>query len=96
MEITTREKGSLVAVPRSLPVLHDALRRSVLELIANASHTEASVLCKILRNLRTIFMKVVRIFYLVNLFKSPRFQLDVKYMCYQTELQIPLVLIHIS
>jgi len=56
---------------------------SVLELIAYASHAEASVLCKILRKLRIIFMKIVRAFYIVNVFMSPRFQLNVKCTFYQ-------------
>ena len=58
---TTREKRVLFAFPPALPVLHNALRISVLELKANASHAEASVLCNILRNITTIFMKFFRL-----------------------------------
>jgi len=58
---TTRKKRVLVAFPPAPPVLHDALRMSVLELKDNASHAEARVLCKILRNITTIFMKFFRL-----------------------------------
>ena len=38
------------------------LHMSVLEPIAKPSHTEASVLCKLFRYLRTSFMKSVQVF----------------------------------
>jgi len=39
-----------------------ALYGPVLEFIAKPSHTEASVLCKVFGNIRTIFTKLVRDF----------------------------------
>jgi len=47
-------------VPVEHGVLKRTLRRFGLEPIAEPSHTEASVLCKVLGTLGTIFMKLVR------------------------------------
>jgi hypothetical protein len=62
----TREKYGLVALryALSVPVLTSyvicALLRPVFEPIAQPSHAEASVLGKVLGNLRAIFMQLVR------------------------------------
>ena len=37
------------------------LRRSVLKMIPKLSHTEESVLCKILGNIRAVVMKLLRV-----------------------------------
>ena len=57
----TREKCGLLAVLRTVPVLNDVLSvHCALVPIAKPRHAEASVLCKVLGRVRTIYMKIVR------------------------------------
>lgn len=61
-EIMTQEKSGLLAVTCLTECVICTLHRSVLEPVANPSCTEMSVIHKALRTLRTIFMKLVRVF----------------------------------
>jgi hypothetical protein len=62
MEIMTRGKCDLLSVLGTVPVLLDALSTHSADPIVKPSRAEASVLCKVLGSLRTIFMKLVQIF----------------------------------
>jgi hypothetical protein len=55
-EKMTREKYGPIAVSRTVPSYHGV---TLQKLIDKPRYTEASVLCKVLGSLRTIFMELV-------------------------------------